>query len=75
MRNRVCDAHLNLADGEGEGSVAVVVADDLKLVLLADVENRGGLRSGGGEAAVSVSLRARDSLFAKKRYPHCFSAR
>ena len=75
MRNRVCDAHLNLADGEGEGSVAVVVADDLKLVLLADVENRGGLRSGVGEAAVSVSLRAHGSLFAKKRYPHCFSAR
>ena len=42
------DAHLNLADGEGEGSIAVVVLDDLKLVLLADVEHRGGLCVCGG---------------------------
>mmetsp|Transcript_6656 Transcript_6656/g.27669 ORF Transcript_6656/g.27669 Transcript_6656/m.27669 type:complete len:209 (-) Transcript_6656:82-708(-) len=62
LRNRVCDAHLNLADGEGEGSVAVVVADDLKLVLLADVENRGGvagLREGSlGPGAERGSLGA-----------------
>ena len=35
--------HLNLADGQGEGTVAVVILDDLELVLLAEVEHGGGL--------------------------------
>ena len=42
--------HLNLADGQGEGTVAVVILDDLELVLLAEVEHGGGLfRFAGGE--------------------------
>ena len=36
-------SHLNLAHGESERPVAVVVADDLELVFLAHVENRGRL--------------------------------
>ena len=31
--------HLNLANGEGEAAVAVVILDNLKLVLLPDVEH------------------------------------
>ena len=47
-KTRKNETHLNLADGEGEGTVAVVILDDLELVLLADVEHRGGLFVFGG---------------------------
>ena len=37
-------AHLNLANGEGEAAIAVVIPDNLKLVLLTDVKHSGRLR-------------------------------